>query len=78
MLKTDEIAAPHSCLNKAAPFEMVFVLRAKDAAAPAAILAWVNERIKLGLNDMQDDKLHEAISCLLTMIKQRTENKYGE
>jgi hypothetical protein len=40
MLKREELELPTSCLNKAADDEPIFVLRAKDPCAPAAILAW--------------------------------------
>jgi hypothetical protein len=41
LLKTSEIENPASCLNKAKPFEMLFVLLGRDAAAPVAIRAWI-------------------------------------
>ncbi len=48
MLKRDELADPTSCLNRARDDEMTFVLLGRDAAAPAAIRAWAEERIRLG------------------------------
>lgn len=40
MIKRDELKTPTSCLNKAAPDEPVFVLRAKDAMAAQAVRHW--------------------------------------
>lgn len=40
MLKSDELRTAHSCLNKAASDEPIFVLRAKDALAPQAVRLW--------------------------------------
>ena len=41
MKKTDELADPTSCLNKARDDERLFVLLARDPAAPVTIRAWV-------------------------------------
>lgn len=42
MLKADELTNPLSCINKAAPDEPVFVLRAKDPCAAYAVRMWAN------------------------------------
>lgn len=34
MIKKDELSQPNSCMSKAHPEEMVFVLRAKDPSQP--------------------------------------------
>lgn len=60
MVKFQEVADPNSCLNKAKDSELVFVLVERDAASPAAIRAWIAERIRLGLNRAGDNKLVEA------------------
>jgi hypothetical protein len=44
----------------AAEDEMVFVLLGRDAAAPAAIRAWIMERIRLGKNESGDAQLADA------------------
>lgn len=62
MLKKDEIANPDSCLNKAADEEPVFVLRAKDAAAPNTIRCWAEERMERGLNIASDQKIVDALA----------------
>jgi hypothetical protein len=50
---------------------MVFVLLARDPAAPAAILAWISERVRLGLNTLSDTKLQDAFEAAKTMQVQR-------
>ena len=40
MRKRDELNDPNSCLNRAADDEPIFVLRAKDRLAPAAVYEW--------------------------------------
>jgi hypothetical protein len=67
MLKRDELTDPTSCINKAADDELVFVLRAKDAAAPATIRAWIKERVERGMNVEGDAKLIEAERCAEAM-----------
>jgi hypothetical protein len=67
LLKTSEIENPASCLNKAKPFEMLFVLLGRDAAAPVAIRAWIDERIRLGKNSFDDDQIVEAEQCAVWM-----------
>jgi hypothetical protein len=49
----------------------VFVLLARDAAAPAAIRAWIEERIKLGKNNRQDAQIVEAEHCAREMENSR-------
>ena len=61
MLKREELEFPTSCLNKAADDEPIFVLRAKDPCAPAAILAWANNRITQGIDTAGSSKIAEAI-----------------
>ncbi len=67
MRKRDELALPGTCLNKASPGEMLFVLLGRDPAAPAAIRAWVQERIRLGKNKPDDTQLLEAAvaACII-------------
>jgi len=45
MLKRDELRDPDSCLNKADETEPLFVLRANDENAPAAVAAWARDYI---------------------------------
>ena len=69
MRKHLEITSPKSCIAHAHPQEMVFVLLGRDAAAPAAIRAWVSERVRLGKNATGPDRdqLVEALECAKTM-----------
>ena len=63
MIKRDEIEYTESCLNKARDDERLFVLLARDPAAPVAIRAWVKERIRLGKNTPDDLQIVEALDC---------------
>jgi len=60
MLKRDEVCLPDSCLNKARDDEHLFVLLGRDLAAPAAIRAWIEARIRVGKNHPEDDQLAQA------------------
>lgn len=71
MRKRDELTDPNSCLSKAAPDEMLFVLRAKDADAPATIRYWAALRIRSGKNKAGDPKLDDAFACAEEMERQR-------
>lgn len=48
-------------MSKAKDDEMTFVLLGRDEAAPAAIHAWVKERINLGKNKPGDVQIVEAL-----------------
>jgi hypothetical protein len=67
MRKRDELTEPSACMARARDDEMVFVLLGRDAAAPAAIRAWIRERIRLGRNAPDDWQLIEAERCARTM-----------
>jgi hypothetical protein len=73
MLKSDEIEHTESCFNKARDDERLFVLLARDPAAPAAIRAWVAERVRLGKNHLLDDQIVEALECATLMEAERAE-----
>ena len=60
MIKRDELADLNSCLNKAQENELLFVLLGRDCAAPAAVRAWIAERIRLGKNKPDDPQIKEA------------------
>lgn len=62
MLKARELTDPSSCMSRAKPDEMTFVLLGRDAAAPSAIRAWVEERIRLGKNIYSDPQIVEALA----------------
>lgn len=67
MLKRLEMTDPTSCMSRARDDEMTFVLLGRDAAAPAAIAAWVEERIRLGKNNLDDPQILEAAACCRKM-----------
>jgi hypothetical protein len=73
MLKRDEINDQHSCLNNALEGERLFVMLARDPAAPVAIRAWVNERLRLGKNAPSDAQIMEALDCARRMEEERPE-----
>lgn len=67
MIKRDEIETESSCFNKARDDERLFVLLARDPAAPVAIRAWVAERCRIGKNTLTDDQIVEALDCAARM-----------
>lgn len=71
MLKTDELSNPQSCLNKARADERLFVLLARDEAAPDVIRYWVRKRIWLGKNKREDAHIVEALDCAAKMEHER-------
>jgi len=71
MIKEQEISDPNSCLNRAKPGEMVFVLRAHDICAPETIRQWIRLRIHSGKNDPNDRDIIEAENCAAAMAEQR-------
>ncbi len=68
MTKADEIANPASCFNKASDNELIFVLLARDKAAPAAIAKWMDERIRRGLNKPDDMQIKSAFDWILATL----------
>lgn len=73
MLKRDEIDDTTSCLNSARDSERLFILLARDPAAPVAIRAWIAERIRLGKNAPGDEQIREAFECATLMELERSE-----
>ncbi len=73
MIKRDEIEDTESCFNKAQDGERLFVLLARDPAAPVAIRAWIAERIRQGKNTPGDDQIREAYECANLMELERSE-----
>ena len=63
MLKRDEATHENSCWSKAREDERLFVLLARDSAAPATIRYWANLRVALGLNSRYDPQIVEAYNC---------------
>ncbi len=73
MIKRDEIEDIGSFFNKAADGERLFVLLARDPAAPVAIRAWIAERLRLGKNAAGDEQIREAFECAALMELERSE-----
>jgi hypothetical protein len=76
MKKKDEITNPQSCLTKADPEEMLFVLLARDIAAPSTIRFWAKQRVQLGLNEDNDAKIVEALACATAMETQHSKGDF--
>lgn len=71
MIKREELSDPASCMNRAREDEMTFVLLGRDAAAPAAIRAWIAERLRLGKDGPGDAQISEAVQCARWMELQQ-------
>jgi hypothetical protein len=63
MLKQDEATNPNSCWNKGREDERMFVLLARDAAAPETLRFWAHRRVELGKNKPDDPQIVEALDC---------------
>jgi hypothetical protein len=73
VIKRDEIENQSSCFSKARDNERLFVMLARDPAAPVAIRAWIAERIRLGKNTTSDDQIREAFECAALMELERSQ-----
>lgn len=73
MIKRDEIEDTESCFNKAGTAERLFIMLARDPAAPVAIRAWIAERLRLGKNQPGDEQIREAFECANLMEMERVE-----
>jgi hypothetical protein len=78
MLKLNELSNPDSCLSRALPYERVFVLLARDVAAPATITFWCERRVAAGKNTWQDPQIVEAMECARLMEEERDEIRKAE
>lgn len=70
MLKKDELLNANSCLNKAAPDEPVFVLRAKDPLAGMTVRHWAT----MATGTHEPEKLKEALELAQRMEAWRAQN----
>lgn len=75
MIKREELSNPKSCMSRAIDDEMTFVLLGRDSAAPTAIRAWVNERIRQGKNEHNDPQIKDALKCADIMEDNRIINE---
>lgn len=71
MIKSAEVLDTNSCLSRAKSDEMLFVLLARDEAAPFAIREWCRERCRLQKNRWDDPQIKEALDCAEEMERQR-------
>jgi hypothetical protein len=71
MRKSDELWNPDSCLSRARMDELLFVLLARDEAAPDTIRFWVSCRIVSGKNRSGDAQIVEALKIADEMEKQQ-------
>lgn len=71
MRKDIEASDPNSCWNKATDGELVFVLLGRDRAAPAAVMEWCQERIRLGKNTPNDPQIVDAKQCAAEITHQQ-------
>lgn len=62
MTKTEVLADPNSCFNKAGPNTKMFIGLDWDPAVPTMIRAWALERLKRGLNKQEDPQIAEAFA----------------
>jgi hypothetical protein len=69
--KRDELTDPASCMSRARDDEWTFVLLGRDAAAPAAVRAWIEERVRLGKNVRGDAQTAEAERWIAAALAQR-------
>lgn len=60
MRKLEEEHNRNSCWNKAYDFEFIFVLLARDPSAVVAVEAWIEDRISIGKNKPDDEKIQDA------------------
>jgi hypothetical protein len=77
MRKRDELSNPSCCFNRAGADEFVFVLLARDTAAPATIRAWIRERLRQRKNAAEDDQIMNAMECAARMERQRIRMRVG-
>lgn len=61
MRKRDEFEKLDSCLNRALPDELLFIILGRDIAAPATVRFWASERVRLRKNKWSDAKIIEAL-----------------
>ncbi len=73
MRKYEELSDPRSCLNRARPDEMLFVLLGRDCAATLAVRHWIEARILLGKNQRGDPQIQDAEQWIATVLAERGE-----
>ena len=74
MRKRDELTDPTSCMSRARDEELTFVLLGRDAAAPAAVRAWIAERLRLGKNQPHDAQIIEAETWIESVLQEQRQH----
>lgn len=62
MTKTEVLADPSSCFNRAGPDTKMFIGLDWDPAVPPMIRHWALERLKRGLNKQTDQQIVSAFA----------------
>jgi hypothetical protein len=75
--KHEELNDSRSCLNRARADEWLFVLLGRDRAAPAAVRAWIEERIRLGKNKPDDPQIKEAQHWITAVLSEQQREQGG-
>lgn len=78
MRKSQELSDPTSCLNKARPNEMLFVLLGRDVSAVEAVRAWIDSRIAKGKNALDDPQIKEARQWIDTVLDDQVTEPVGD
>jgi hypothetical protein len=78
MRKRDEISNPASCLNRARPNEMIFVLLGRDVAAVETVRAWISSRIAKDKNTPDDLQIKEAEQWIETVLDDQATEPVGD
>lgn len=83
MKKRDEMEQPTSCLNHSRPDEPLFVLCARDPAAPPTVREWARRYVKAKggkrrLTDKQRAKVQHAFALADEMEAWALDNGYIE
>ncbi len=76
MRKREELTNPASCMSRARDHEWTFVLLGRDAAAPAAVRAWIEERIRLGKNKREDAQIVEAEQWIDNVVREQAAKQH--
>lgn len=67
MIKSRELTDPESCMSRALPNEMTFVLLGRDVCAPWVLRFWVLLRVLFRKNKWADPQIQEALACARQM-----------
>ncbi|HYE78282.1 MAG TPA: hypothetical protein VEI97_09865 [bacterium] len=71
MRKRDELTNPNSCMSRARDDEWLFVLLARDDAAPETVLFWIERRIARGKNKPDDPQIVEAQQWVKAVLAEK-------